>query len=156
MAFNPGTHQLRLGIEKLKPILAATHILCLNKEEGMLLAGKITDVKKLMQALMAFGPKIVVVTDGQAGAYAYDGKQAYFCPIFPAPIVERTGCGDAFASGFIGALAHNFGILEAMRWGSVNAAGVLQHIGAQKGLQTKRQIMHRLRNHDEFQARIIS
>ncbi|MBP9695137.1 MAG: carbohydrate kinase family protein [Candidatus Magasanikbacteria bacterium] len=156
MVFNPGTHQLKLGIEKLKPILAGTHVLCLNKEEGVRLAGKITDIKKLMQALRVFGPKIVVVTDGQAGAYAYDGKQAYFCPIFPAPIVERTGCGDAFASGFIGALYCGKDIPEAMKWGSINAAGVLQHIGAQKGLQTKRQIMHQLRNHDEFQVRIIS
>ena len=155
LVFNPGTYQLKFGIEKLKPILEATQVLCLNKEEGMMLSGEMHDVKDLLKALHAFGPPTVVVTDGQAGAYAYNGAQTFFCPIFPVPIVERTGCGDAFASGFVGALAAGKGILEAMRWGSLNAAGVIQYIGAQKGLQTRRQIEHQLRHHPDYQPRVL-
>lgn len=156
LVFNPGTFQLKLKAERLKPVLAAAHIVCVNKEEGQKLAGKISDVKKLMRAISSLGAKIVVVTDGQNGSYAFDGKIAYFCPILEAPVIERTGCGDSYASGFVAALAYGHTVPEAMRWGSVNAAHVIQHIGAQQGLQTKRQVEYELRKHPEFKAKLLT
>ena len=49
------------------------------------------------------GPKIVVITDGQKGAYAYDGENMWQMPMYPdpAPPVDRTGAGDAFSSTFV-------------------------------------------------------
>ena len=40
------------------------------------------------------------------GSYVYDGKEFYFCPIFDVPILERTGCGDSYTTGFIVALIY--------------------------------------------------
>lgn len=140
VAFNPGTMQLRLGRETLAPLLAVVEVLFVNKEEGEVLAGKRDSLLELLQALRQLGPKIVVVTDGHKGSYTYDGKNAYVIGISDAKVVERTGAGDAYASGFLSALMYNYDIKEAMRWGSFNSAGVVQYIGSRAGLLNKKKI----------------
>ncbi|MBI5401407.1 carbohydrate kinase family protein [Candidatus Wolfebacteria bacterium] len=140
LGFNPGTFQLKLGLIKLRPIIKLTTIFIVNKEEAERLAGKLKSVKELLLSLKKEGPKIVVITDGIKGSYAFDGKKVYFQDIFAAPIVERTGCGDSYAAGFLCALAYGYDIPVAMRWGAINAASVLQKIGSQEGLLSRREV----------------
>jgi ribokinase len=52
----------------------------------------------------------------------------------PAPPVDRTGAGDAFASTFVVALATGKSIEEALRWAPINSMSVIQKVGAQAGL----------------------
>lgn len=155
LGFNPGTFQLKEGIEKLRPILTATEVLLVNREEAQRLVGKSKDIKKLLTALKKEGPEIVVISDGPKGSYAFDGNTTYFQDIFDAPLVERTGSGDSFSTGFIGALVYGLSISEAMRWGTVNAAFVIQHIGAQKGLLTKEKLEEVLSQNPKFQPKKI-
>ena len=112
-------------------------------------------IPELLEHLRELGPKIVVITDGQKGSYAYDGAKKYYLNIFDAPIVERTGCGDAFGSGFTAALAYGGDVKEAMRWGNVNASGVIQYVGAQKGLYTREEIEWLLLPHPEYQPQVL-
>lgn len=152
VAFNPGTFQLKLGKDVLRPILSVSRILFVNKEEAKRLVGSdVADMKELLSALATLGPRIVVVTDGQKGSYCFDGSAVLYLPIFEAPVVERTGCGDAYGSGFVAALAYGRDVREAMRWGSMNAAGVIQYIGAQEGLLRKDDMERRITEHPEYQ-----
>ena len=135
LCFNPGTHQLALGLKRLYPLLQQTTVLFVNVEEAQqLLKEKNSHPKRLLSKLHHAGPKIIVITDGEHGSYAFDGNNYYFCPIYPVKPIERTGCGDAYSTGFLCALFYNRTIPEAMQWGSVNAASVLQYIGPQAGL----------------------
>lgn len=135
LSFNPGTHQIKLGREALQPLLARTGVLFLNREEAARILGvKTNDPKELIQGFHKVGVKIMVLTDGPAGAYASDGKTIWFLNIFDGPVVERTGCGDAFGSGFMGALIAGKNIEEAMLYGNANSTSVLQYIGAREGL----------------------
>ena len=95
-----------------------------------------------MQKLHDLGPKIICLTDGPNGAYAYDGTDAWFVPAYPdpKPPVERTGAGDAFASTVTTALVMGKSLEEALLWGPVNSMNVVQHIGAQKGLLTQAEL----------------
>jgi ribokinase len=152
LAMNPGTYQLRADGKTLAPVLAETDVLFVNKEEAkrILHEDALNDIGALLERLHALGPKICVITDGQKGSYGYDGSAKYFMKIFEAPVVERTGSGDAYASGFVAALAYGLDFLEAMRWGSVNAAGVVQHIGAQEGLSNKSDILTQLSANSDY------
>lgn len=144
LAFQPGTFQMSLGVEKLKEIYKRTNVFVVNKEEAQrILNSKEGDPKKLMTALAALGPKIVIVTDGTKGAYAYDGTDAYLMPLYPdqKPPYERTGAGDAFASTFVVALAKGLSLENALRWAPINSMSVVQEIGAQKGLLTENELM---------------
>jgi sugar/nucleoside kinase (ribokinase family) len=134
LAFNPGSYQLRQGLDKLLPTLKETSILFLNKEEGGMLVGKQLGMDALLRALKETGPEIVVVTDGPRGANAFDGHKMWSIGVFPVKVVEMTGAGDSFATAFIAALHYNLPLTEALRWGSANSASVVGEIGPQAGL----------------------
>lgn len=140
LAFQPGTFQMSMGKEKLAPLYERTDLVAINKEEAerILGYGK-TDLKKLLVDMHALGPKIVVITDGPKGAYAFDGTQMLAVPMYPdpKPPLSRTGAGDACTSTIVAALALGKPLSEALSWGPVNSMSVVQEIGAQKGLLTR-------------------
>ncbi|QQG42428.1 MAG: carbohydrate kinase family protein [Candidatus Giovannonibacteria bacterium] len=140
LAFQPGTFQMKFGRKKLVGIYKRTEVFVCNKEEAQrILESNEKDVKKLMKNLADLGPKIVVVTDGPAGACAYDGASAWFMPPYPdpKPPFERTGAGDAFSSTFIVALCLGLRVEEALRWAPINSMSVVQYVGAREGLLTR-------------------
>ncbi|HEV8677282.1 MAG TPA: carbohydrate kinase family protein, partial [Candidatus Paceibacterota bacterium] len=152
LAFQPGTFQMKLGVEALKEIYARTDIFFCNKEEAErilnLPAG--SDMKELLQKMQALGPKLAVITDDKRGAYAIeeDKKTMWHVPRYPDPRApfEITGAGDAFASTTVAALALGLSLKEALLWGPTNASAVLQKIGAQAGLLTRPELESNLKN----------
>lgn len=148
VAFNPGSRQLRSGNAIVQKILKKTDILFVNKEEAeLLLDGNETIehdeeyVKKLLTNVLRLGPKTVVITDGKQGSYAMNQtKEFHKEKCQEGKIVERTGAGDAYASGFLAASLYNLPLAKAMEWGSWNATSVVGKVGAQAGLLTKEQI----------------
>ena len=127
-----------MGVEKLRGIYKRTEIFFCNIEEAKTIlntegpdAGRI-EVKDLITKIRELGPKIVVLTDGSKGAYAYDGNNTYFMPPYPdpKPPVERTGAGDAFASTFTVCLALGKNIEEALSLGNFLASQVICQYGA--------------------------
>ncbi|MBU0612127.1 carbohydrate kinase family protein [Patescibacteria group bacterium] len=152
LAFQPGTFQISLGKEKLKDIYKNTEAFFCNLEEAeRILNIQSKDIKTLMKGLHDLGPKIVSISDGPNGAYASDGKDIYFTPVYPdmAPPVDRTGAGDAFSSTFTTALALGKTIPEALAWGPINSMSVLQYVGAQKGLLSREKLEEYLKNAPE-------
>lgn len=144
LGFNPGTFQMKLGLEKTGMIYKHTHVLFINKEEAQrIMNTEEEDIKKLFTAVHTLGPKIVVITDGPDGAYASDGTNVFFMPAYPdpKPPFERTGAGDAFGTGFMGALMSGLSIDQALQWAPIESMSVVQYTGAQKGLLTKPQLL---------------
>jgi ribokinase len=143
LAFQPGTFQMEAGVVRLKRIYQRTDVLILNREEAVTVGGgNHEDIHDLINRLHALGPKIVVVTDGPAGAYASDGTNRFKMPLYPDPAapVDRTGAGDAFASTFVAALAKGLSLEDALRWGPVNSMSVVQKVGAQAGLLSEKEL----------------
>lgn len=143
LAFQPGTYQMEAGVERLREIYARTEVLVLNREEAALVSGgSRDDIHDLMNRLHELGPKTVVITDGPAGAYASDGVQRLKMPLYPdpAPPVERTGAGDAFASTLVAALMKGNSIEGALQWAPINSMNVVQHTGSQAGLLNEEEI----------------
>lgn len=153
LAFNPGSTQLLAGREHFKDILLLTNILLVNKEEAEeILYGSVQHTQNtantpvvMVKELQKLGPKIVCITDGEHGSDAVDEKGVvYHQNIVPSEYVEKTGAGDAYSSGFIGALINEKTMQEAMLWGSVNSASVITKYGAQPGLLTKQSLLERI------------
>ncbi len=143
LVFQPGTFQMDAGAERLKRIYQRSEVLVLNREEAAFVSGgNHDDLHDLMDKLHALGAKIVVITDGPAGAYASDGQQRLKMPLYPdpAPPVDRTGAGDAFASTFTAALIKGHNLESALQWAPINSMYVVQKVGAQAGLLSE----HRL------------
>ncbi len=137
MAFQPGTFQMEAGTERLKRVYQRSEVLVLNREEAAFVGGgNHEDVHDLINKLHELGPRIVVVTDGPAGAYASDGENRWKMPLYPDPKepVDRTGAGDAFASTFVAQLAKGNTLEGALQWAPINSMSVCQAVGAQAGL----------------------
>jgi len=144
LAFQPGTFQLQLGKEKLKEIYEAAEIFFCNKEEARQILGtpEEHDLKKLLEGVRALGPKIPVITDGRNGSYILDEGKAWHIPMYPdpAPPVSRTGAGDATASTTVAFLLKGLPSHEALMRGMINAAFVVQKVGAQTGLLHEKEL----------------
>ncbi|MBU1110265.1 carbohydrate kinase family protein [Patescibacteria group bacterium] len=138
LAYNPGVHELRAGLEANIKIIEKCTVLLVNREEaGTFLGQRPAEVTEgLLKSLYDLGSKIVVITDGKNGSFAYDGQAFYRQQIFPTEFIEATGAGDAFAAGFLSALVYGEGTVEALRWGTANSSSVIQYIGSTEGLLT--------------------
>lgn len=159
LLYNPGTYQMKAGVKKNPKLLALTELFIVNKEEAKrILVGKDDadiPVKKLLKELGDLGPKMVIITDGQEGSYGYDGEKFYHLGIFPAKLLEMTGAGDAFATGTLAALFYGKSLSEAMRWGAVNGAAVIEQIGPQAGLLTYEKMQEKLKVNSKIVAKEI-
>lgn len=143
LAFQPGTYQLRMGVEKLNYFYKRSRVFICNKEEAQrILKTEEQDIKKLLKMMEGLGPKIICITDGHAGSYVLHDDAFWFMPIYPdpAPPFERTGAGDAFSSTFVSALILGKTVDEALMWGPINSMSVVQKVGAQAGLLTKKEL----------------
>jgi len=154
LAFQPGTFQIKLGAETLRDLYEQTELFFCNKEEAQkILKTDEEEIKFLLHAMQELGPKIVVITDGPNGAYASDQSTGVWqMPMYPdpGPPVDRTGAGDSFSSTFTAALALGYDIPTALSWGPVNSMNVVQHIGAQEGLLTRKQLLEYLDKRPDF------
>jgi ribokinase len=144
VAFQPGTFQMKMGVEELADIYRNTEIFFCNKEEAQrILKTESHDIKALLSGISTLGPKIVVITDGREGSYARekDGSM-WHAPMYPdpAPPLERTGAGDASASTTVAYLFKGMSLEDALLRGQINSMSVVQNIGAQKGLLTHDEI----------------
>lgn len=159
LAFQPGMYHLIWGTEKMLPFYKRAEIVVLNREEAVQVTGKDRgDVKVLLQAMHDLGIKVAVITDGPDGAFASDGSQVLFVPIYPdvAAPVDRTGAGDAFASTLTAALALGESLETALTWAPINSMSVTQFIGAQEGLLSRDKLAEYLQHApQDYQVKVV-
>jgi ribokinase len=146
LCFQPGTFQIKMGTDRLKHLYARTNLFVVNKNEArriLKLADKDDNVEAMARNLQSLGPKTVIITDDRNGAYALNGTEYFHLPMYedPNPPLQRTGAGDAFTSTVAAYMTMGeTDLKKAMQHGLINAAYVVQDIGAQRGLQTKERL----------------
>jgi len=118
----------------IRPLLALTDVLVLNKGEAELLCKKYKKDGDLLVCLWGLGPKVVVVTDKNKLTYAFDGDKKYSIKPHNVKVVERTGAGDAFASGFVAGLIAGKTIPECLKLGLKESESVIRYFGAKNKL----------------------
>ena len=171
VCFNAGSTGIKKGYNYLKKILENAQIVVMNKEEASM-ATKIElrqdtrdekfsqylihpDLKEMFKKLKVMDYQIIVITDGGNGAYAYDGKNYYYCPCFDSPVTSTLGAGDAFASTFCAALnKFDINIEKALVAASINSAGVVSEFGATQGLLTFDEIIDKMQKNPNFGCKV--
>jgi ribokinase len=130
LAFNPSEYLIKkIDIRKM---LLMTDVLVLNREEAELVA------EKYKKALVELCSGIIVVTDKNKLVYAYDGIRRYEIKPNKIDVVERTGAGDAFASGFVAGVMAGFSIERCLKLGLREAESVVKYFGAKNNLIRRR------------------
>jgi fructokinase len=73
---------------------------------------------------------LAAVTRSEHGSVVLAGSDSWEVKAVPTKVVDTTGAGDAYAAGFLAALAKGKALPECGHWGSVAAAEVISHFGA--------------------------
>ena len=137
LAFNPGSRQIKAGVNEILDILKLTEVLFVNREEAEKLTNfgqSLGKEKEILQALSNLGVKIPIITDGVKGSFAFDGNKFIKSGVLPVDAYERTGAGDAFGSGTLSGIIKGRTLEEALLWGTSNSASVIGYTGPQRGL----------------------
>ena len=74
---------------------------------------------------------VAVVTRSEKGCVVMKGSEVHASPAHPVRhVVDVTGAGDLFASGFLHGFTNGMSLYDSARLGSMAAAEVISHIGA--------------------------
>lgn len=132
VAIDPGAAELA-QTKKLRALLPLITILKANAEELRVLFGGV-DLRDTVTRAEGVCP-YVVGTNGPAGSYAAVSGKLYQAGSYQkVKVLDRTGAGDAFGSGFVAAIAKGQGVEDALTLASANATSVVAKFGAKAGI----------------------
>lgn len=146
LAINPGQKNLKDNPGLVLQAIAESDVVLLNKDEAIELVlalkkegdhrdDRMDDERFLLSVLHRRGARVVALTDGLRGAWAFDGHASFHAVARHTQRgIDTTGAGDAFGSAFLAAIILNLPLPEALSWGMVNGANVVRHFGAIEGL----------------------
>lgn len=140
IAFNPGGGELDQP-DRLKSLLEDVDVLLVNKEEAQLIVEGTTSEELARHGLHYVST--IVISDGPKGVTATDGKSIVTAGMYEdVPVLDRTGAGDAFGSGFISYYAQGQSLKDSIVFGSANSTSVVAKIGAKAGILSKGTVLH--------------
>ena len=123
-----------------KEALQYIHFLKANEHEMEVLTGY-DDVAMAAKQLYDWGVKEVLITLGSMGSVIYDGTTFHTIPAYkPKEVVDATGCGDTYMTGYLYKRAKGAGIEEAGRFAAAMSTLKIECLGPFKG--TKEDIEH--------------
>lgn len=116
------------------------HFLKANELEMVALTGY-SDVASAAKQLYDWGVKEVLITLGSLGSVIYDGDTFYKIPAYkPREVVDATGCGDTYMTGYLYQRAKGAGIEEAGRFAAAMSTIKIEASGPFSG--SKEDIIH--------------
>ncbi len=115
-----------------------------NYEEAVMICG-LTSIDDILRAFLDQGARHVVIRLGEKGSTAgwqENGVLRRFnTPAFEVPVVDSTGCGDAYNAGFIKGLSLGWGLEECGKLGCACGSLVIQGLGSDAGIENFDQVM---------------
>lgn len=133
VALIPGKGELA-HVEELKEMARGLQIFSANKEETQTLVEG-DSIEELAINMSALTGGIAVVTDGPNGVATSDGQTVCRAGMYEdVPVIDRLGAGDAFASGFVAAIAKGGTMHDGIILGSANSTSVVSYVGAKTGI----------------------
>lgn len=132
VAFNPASYEMK-HVQACADTFSDIELLALNKEE----AQQFVDGNSLEELALNLAKSvgIVLVSDGPRGSVATDGKVVLKAGIYDnVAVIDRTGAGDAFTSGFVSRVATGKTLREALIFASANSTSVVTKVGAKAGI----------------------
>lgn len=156
LSFSPGSLYASIGLKAMGTVLERTTVLFVNRTEITEMTG--ANIFDGAQACIDAGCKIVVVTLGKGIKVVPEGRD-YTCYVRSATqehlvatpelkvanVEETTGCGDAFAAGFLYGLLSGKPLLDCAHLAVASASFCLTQPGARTGLPTKTELIQRYR-----------
>uniref|UniRef100_A0AB33IY02 PfkB family carbohydrate kinase n=1 Tax=Prevotella sp. GTC17254 TaxID=3236794 RepID=A0AB33IY02_9BACT len=124
-----GEHVYAVDWKNKEEILACTDILKLNEHEMEVISGSKNPRTVAMQ-LHEMGVNEVVITLGSYGSLIYADGKFYEIPAYePHEVVDATGCGDTYSTGYLYCRLQGMGYMESGKFAAAMCTLKLEHSG---------------------------
>lgn len=152
LAYNPGALEIESQSPLVYKAISISKVLILNRNEAIqLVEHSDREILDLLKELKNLGPRIVIITDGTKGSFVMDEKDhAFYLSSFPSDIVDPTGAGDAFSTGFLFGHVSGKSLNESMKLGAANAANVVRYVGSEDGLIKLSEIGEKIKKFEQY------
>ncbi len=87
---------------------------------------------------------ITALTRSEKGCVVVTPQEVHVIDAVATTVVDTTGAGDLFASGFLYGLAHNYSLADCGKIGGICAAEIISHIGARPAVDMKALVKEKL------------
>lgn len=135
LATNPGPKEMEQGLDRMGKLWKHFDIVGMNQEEAAAMTGiPYEQEEKIFRTMDDVIGGIFIMTKGSAGVTVSDGTFLYEAGIPNREVIERTGSGDAFHSGFLAEFVRSGSIEKSIQAGTANASSVVMHYGAKEGI----------------------
>ncbi|PLT29647.1 carbohydrate kinase family protein [Peribacillus deserti] len=134
ICFDPNYHPMiwqkgEDGVEYIKSVIGKVDIVKPSEDDAERLFGKDTPENQ-MEKFLKLGAKLVIMTLGKDGALISNGTETIKLDTLATEVVDTTGAGDAFWSGFYTALIKGGTVRQALTMGMAVSAYKLKYMGA--------------------------
>ena len=124
---------VKKGFDELKPILERTDILLINESELRLLCDNNKDsLKELAIGFLDLGIETIVVKKGSDGVFAINNTEECEVDAYSCDVVDTTGAGDSFNSGFLYSYLKGYDLEKSCRIGNWVASKSIEGFGMEK------------------------
>jgi fructokinase len=144
VCFDPNYHEMLWeknedGIEYVKTIIGKVDIVKPSEDDAERLFG-VDSNENQIKKFLNLGAKLVIMTLGVDGAIVSNGVETIKIETLATQIVDTTGAGDAFWSGFYAAIIKGYVLNESLKLGFAVSAYKLKYTGAVVKLPTLEEI----------------
>ena len=133
LSFDPGMLYVQKGFDELKPILERTDILLINESELRLLCNNNeSSLKELAIGFLDMGIETVVIKQGSKGVFAMNNNETCEVESYKCDVVDTTGAGDSFNSGFLYSYLKGYDLEKSCQIGNWVASKAIEGFGMEK------------------------
>jgi sugar/nucleoside kinase (ribokinase family) len=116
-----------------------TDVVALNTHQAVIVTGA-DDPAAAADVLRQWGAGWAAVTRGPAGSVIVSDEGVTETPAFPVPVVDTTGCGDAFSAGLLLGRLSGCDVATSATFANAAAALVATGLGSDAGLVDREQV----------------
>lgn len=132
LSFDPGMLYVKRDFNEISPIFERTNILFLNEIEFKLL-NKESCEKSIEESVSDFFDKnnidTIVVKQGSDGVFAINKNESCHADVFSCNVLDTTGAGDSFNSGFLYGILNDYDLETCCKIGNFVASKAIEGYG---------------------------
>lgn len=130
-----GNHSL----DTRRKMMSYAYIAFFNKE-GLHAFTGCESIAEGAKKVLPLGPKIVVVTQGAAGADIFTAEESIHQDALKVLVCDTTGAGDCFNGVFLACLCKGYPLRKCARMATGAAALAVQQVGSRSGYRPEQQV----------------
>jgi sugar/nucleoside kinase (ribokinase family) len=130
-----------IGLKGILSTLQNTDYFFPSYDEASVISGE-KNPEKIARVFLDAGVKHLGIKLGSDGCYFKDEQTEFYLPVIPNEVVDTTGAGDNFMSGFITGLVQGWDIRKCCQFASATGAICVGQVGPNDAVKNIDQVMN--------------